>query len=71
MAIATTPQSAQRGLVDPERVGQIFAARLAKRDIEPKEASLGAQRGNPLSLGGVEPVENLRHKRSDYEMWQS
>jgi hypothetical protein len=53
--------------VNPERVDQIFAACLAERDVEPKEAPLGAQCGDTLSLGGVEPVEDLRHGPSEYD----
>jgi hypothetical protein len=67
VAVGSAPQSAQRALVKPERGDQIFAARLAKRDVEPKEAPLGAQCGDTLSLGGVQPVEDLRHGPSDYE----
>ena len=42
-------------------VGQIVTARLPERDVEPEEASLGAQCSNALSLVGVEPVEDLCH----------
>ena len=58
---------AQRALGNPERVGQIVAARLAERDVEPEEAPLRAQCGDTLSLDGVEPVEHLGHGLSDYE----
>ena len=67
VAVASAPQSAQRALVNPERGDQIFAARLAERDVEPKEAPLGAQCGDTLSLGGVQRVEDLRHGLSGDE----
>jgi hypothetical protein len=66
-AAASAPRSAQRALVNPERGDQIFAARLAERDVEPEEVALGAQCGHTLSLGGVEPVEDLGHGFSDHE----
>jgi hypothetical protein len=67
VAAASAPQSAQRALRNPERLDQPFAARLAERDVQPEEAALGAQCGHTLSLGGAEPVEDLRHGLSGYE----
>ena len=63
---AVALQRPQRALVI-ERVDEILAARLTQRHVEPEEAPLGAQCGDTLSLGGVEPVEDLRHGLSDYE----
>ena len=55
VAAEGAPQRACRALVNPERVDHIRAARLAERHVEPKEARLGSQRGDTLSLGGVDP----------------
>ena len=56
----------ERALGNPERVDQLVAAGLAARGVEPEEAPLGAQRGNPFSVAGGKPGEYLGHDFSDY-----
>ena len=56
----------ERVLGNPERVDQLVAAGLAERGVDPEEAPLGAQRGNPFSVAGGEPGEYLGHDFSDY-----
>ena len=49
----------KRPVGDRQRVGQILAARLPQRGVEPKkEPPLCAQRGDALALGGTEPVQD-------------
>ena len=58
-------RTSNRPLGDPERVHQLFAARLAERGIQPEEAPLSAQCGNALSVAGVKPGQDLRHGPSE------
>jgi hypothetical protein len=45
-----------------QRGDEIGAARLAERHVEPEEAILCAEAGDPLSRVRVEPVEDLCHR---------
>ncbi len=55
----------ERALGNPERVDQLVAARLAERGVEPEEAPLSAQGGNPFYVAGGEPGQDLRHDSSE------
>jgi hypothetical protein len=66
VAVALPLQRPKRGLRDPERLHQIFATRLAERDVEPEEAPLCPQCGDALALGGMQPADYLRHGVSAY-----
>jgi hypothetical protein len=54
----------ERALGNPEGADQLVAARLAERGVEPEEAPLSAQGGNPCYVAGGEPGEDLRHDSS-------
>jgi hypothetical protein len=58
-------RTSNRPLGDPERVDQLVAARLPERGVEPEEAPLSAQCGNPFSIAGGKPGQDLRHDASE------
>ena len=60
-AVAEFPKCAHRALGNRQRGGHVIEARPVERDVEPEEATLRAQCGDPLSRGVVEPVEDLCH----------
>ncbi len=51
----------ERALGYHERVDQLVAALLAERGVEPEDAPLSPQCGNPFSVAGGEPGRDLVH----------
>jgi hypothetical protein len=49
-----------------QHLAQIVEARLAERHLEPEEAPTLAQRGDAVSLGALELVDDLGHGSRDY-----
>jgi hypothetical protein len=65
VSVAGSRQRAKRALRNTQRLDEIVAAGLAERGVEPEEAALGAEGGDARLLGGIEPVEDVRHALAD------
>jgi hypothetical protein len=65
VGVGGTAQNPNRGLRQIERLAQFVKRRFDERDVEPEKTRPRAQASDTVSVGAVEPVEDLRHDLSD------
>jgi hypothetical protein len=65
VSVAGPRQSAKGALGNTQRLDETVAARLTEGDVEPEEAALGPEGGDPRLLRRIEPGEDVRHALAD------